>query len=572
VKSGPQRKRVLLAALFGVVSCTGQIGDPLLQDTTGTSVNMPDLRPRIAPQTPPPPPVDSDLCPSATRQRARRISLGEYERAVADLIGVNAGLTSTFAAESSVHGFDNQADALSVSSGNFEEFATAAQVVAEAVDVTALAPCADGVAPEECASSFAPAFARRAYGRRLSARERGELLALYAQGAAAESYDRGIRTVVEAILISPYFLYRTEIGKLQKSATAELNAHEVANAVAFALTGKRPDAALLARAASDPRFRTPDVLRDEATRLVGTTDSRQHMARFLRGWLGVPDLRAVNKIPAAFPRFTRALKSDLDIELDLFLDYVLREQNGTLQALLGAPVSFASAAVLEAIYAGDYAAPLVAPEAPPPGTFAKIELNPKLRKGVLSLGGWLAGHAPVHRSSPVDRGLAIRTRLLCQPLPSPPPQAVATAPGPGDGVLTTRQKFERHTSDKTCQACHRYMDPIGFGLEMMDALGSFRDTEAGLPVDSRGELALTDVDGPFEGPAELADRLLASRQVRDCFVVQMYRYIEGRDEVDEDKCELSVLKEFFATPGRTMGELATEIVAQPRFSERSVER
>jgi len=116
------------------------------------------------------------------------------------------------------------------------------------------------------------------------------------------------------------------------------------------------------------------------------------------------------------------------------------------------------------------------------------------------------------------------------------------------------------------------MDPIGFGMEMMDALGAFRNTEAGLPIDSSGELTATDVDGPFQGPAELADRLLASRQVRDCFVVQMFRYIEGREEEPADLCEISVLKDFFATPGRTIGELATEMVAQPRFGERSVER
>ena len=235
-------------------------------------------------------------------------------------------------------------------------------------------------------------------------------------------------------------------------------------------------------------------------------------------------------------------------------------------------VSFASAPILATIYANDYLPPLAAPEPPAPGAFAKIALNSKLRKGVVSLGGWMAAHAPVHRSSPVDRGLAIRTRLFCQTLASPPAQVTATAPGGGDGNATTRQKFERHTTDATCQSCHRLMDPIGFGMEMMDALGNFRETEVGLPVDSAGELTDTDVDGPFRGPAELADRLLASRQVRDCFVVQMFRYVEGRDEVLADQCAISALQEFFATPGTTIGELAAEMVAQPRFTERSRER
>jgi hypothetical protein len=523
------------------------------------------------PPPPAPPPVDPDVCPSATLQRARRISMGEYERAVADLLGVTAGMAGAVAPEPSVHGFDNQAAQLSISSGNFEEFAMAAQLAAEATDVAVQAPCTPELAPVQCASSFVSSLGRRAYGRELSRSEHAEMLALYHQGAALEGYERGIRTVIEAVLISPYFLYRTEVGTNQRG-TARLDAQEIANAVAFALTGKRPDAALVARAAQDPQFRTPDVLREEAARLAASQESRDHLARFLRGWLGVTDIRAVNKIPAQFPRFTPKIKLELDFEMDLFLDHVLREEGGTLEALLGSPVSFANASLLNAIYAWDYAPPLTPPTPPESGSFAKFEFNPRLRKGVLSLGGWLAAHAPVHRSSPVDRGLAVWTRLFCQTLAPPPAAAIANTPGPGDVNATTRQKFEQHTSDKTCQACHRYIDPIGFGLEMMDALGSFRDTEAGLPVDSRGALTEgTDVAGPFHGPAELADRLLASRQVRDCFVVQMFRYVEGRDQEKADECEISVLQNFFATPERTMGELLTEMIAQPRFSQRSVE-
>ena len=578
MESCPQSKRVLLVALLGLVSCTGQISDQVSPGRPGAGASVPEIPPPDVPTstTPSSPPLVNPKkpgvsCPPATLQRARRISLGEYERAVTDLVGERAGLASTFAPEPSVHGFDNQSGALSVSAGNFEEFDVAAQLAAEAADVAALTSCAADDAPERCASSFVSSFGRRAFGRGLAKSEQADLLALYEQGAAFEGHERGIRTVIEAILISPYFLYRSEVGVSQNSAPARLDAEEVANAVAFALTGKRPNADLVERA-QDPRFRMSSVLRGEATRLLATEDSRRHLARFLRGWLGVPDLRAVNKIPALFPRFTPTLKVELDTELDLFLDYVLREQNGTLEALLGAPVTFASATILDAIYAKDYAPPLVPPVPPAPGEFAKIDLNPKLRKGVLSLGGWLAAHAPVHRSSPVDRGLAIRTRFFCQPILPPPPQATVTAPGPGDSTGTTRQKFERHATDPLCHSCHQYMDPIGFGMEMMDALGSFRDNEAGLPVDSNGKLTGTDVDGPFQGPAELADRLLASRMVRDCFVVQMFRYIEGRDELPADGCAIAALKNFFAAPGRTIGELATEMVVQPRFSERKVEQ
>ena len=375
--------------------------------------------------------------------------------------------------------------------------------------------------------------------------------------------------MIAAVLLSPYFLYRSEVGQFHRGASPRLDRDEVANAVAFALTGMRPDSQLLARVAEDPDFVTPVVLREEATRLVATSAARRHIARFLRGWLGVPDLRAVHKVPEYFPSFTPVLRSDLDVEIDLFLDHVLGEAHGTLEALLCSPVSFANAQILSVIYAGDYASPLTPPPAPPPGEFAKIEFNPKLRKGVLSLGGWLAAHSPVHRSSPVDRGLAIRTRFFCQNVSPPPPDAVVNVPGPAGGSATTRQKFEQHSTDPSCRTCHRMMDPIGFGMEMMNGIGAYRDTEVGLPVDSTGELTGSDVDGPFVGPAELADRLVQSREVRNCFVVQAFRYVEGRDEEPADACEISALQEFFATPGRSIQALFTEMILQSRFVERS---
>jgi hypothetical protein len=571
VEPGLRRRRVLLIALLGAGSCTGQIGELWSPNAPPTGIDAPEPQPvanhrsssRISI-----PPEPEDPCPPATPQRARRISLGEYETAVAELLGTGKGLVSHFAPEPSIHGFDNQADALAVSSGNLEEFVMTAGVAAEMTDVSRTAPCSSDVAPETCASSFISSFASRAYGRSLSENEQSLFLAVFRQGAALEGYERGIRSMIEAVLISPYFLYRSEVGQIRRGAPPRLERDEVANAVAFALTGMRPDSELSARAADDPDFLTPEVLREEATRLVATTSSRRHIARFLRGWLGIPDLRVVHKVPEYFPNFTPALRSDLDIEIDLFLDHVLRDEHGTLDALLTSPVSFANDRILSVVYAGDYPSPLTPPPAPPPGEFVKIVFNPKLRKGVLSLGGWLAAHSPVHRSSPVDRGLAVRTRFFCQDVLPPPPDAVVNVPGPAGGA-TTRQKFEQHSADPSCNACHRMMDPIGFGMEMMSGIGAYRETEAGFPIDSKGELNSTDVDGPFEGPAELADRLAESREVRSCFVVQAFRYVEGRDEEPADACEISALQEFFAPRERSIQALFTEMILHPRFIKRS---
>jgi hypothetical protein len=346
-----------------------------------------------------------------------------------------------------------------------------------------------------------------------------------------------------------------------------LTPFEVANALSFALLGTRPDTALRNRAAHDPAFLTESALGEEVTRLAADPRARERLARFLRSWLGIRDLGAVNKIPILFPDFRPELKAALDQEVTLFLDRVLVE-GGTLTQLLTSPITFANELVMSRVYAFDYA-PGTAPAVPAGGAFVSVPLEPARRRGVLSLGAWLAAHSPVHRSSPVDRGLAIRSRLFCQGLPPPPPGALFTAPRESDGITTTRQKFEAHAANPDCKGCHALMDPIGFGLEMMDGMGRYRADEAGIPVDSRGLLTDTDVDGPFRGPAELADRLVRSREVRACFVTQLFRYVEGRDvRPGADDCELQRLQAAFMTGQGDIPGLVARIVLGDAFAKR----
>jgi hypothetical protein len=501
------------------------------------------------------------------------LSQNEYRDAVRALLGVDVALPAWSAPDPLVNGFDNNADALAISSGSFEDFVLAAELTAAAVDVATLVACAPDEALDACAERFATRFVERAFGRPATEDERARLAAQYRLGAGFENHARGVRLVIETVLASPYFLYRSEIGvgMRDRPEALALDASEIANALSFALTGARPDEALALRARTDPEFSTQRVLREEAMRLVRTSEAERLLARFVRGWLAIPDLRDVNKIPLSFPEFTPALKADLEHEMTLFLQHALGPGGATLDALFGAPVGFANEALLTKIYAADALAGSKLP-APGPATFELVPFDPRLRRGVLSLAGWLAAHSPVHRSSPVDRGLLIRSRLFCQSLPPPPAGVVAAAPGSGDGVTTTRQKFEQHATDDACSGCHSLMDPIGFGFEMMDALGRYREMEAGLPVDSTGSLAETDVDGPFRGPAELSEKLLASADVRACVVRQLFRFMEGRDVMAADACRLDPLVTFFADRKHGIRELAVELATQRASLARSRER
>ncbi len=459
---------------------------------------------------------------------------------MSQLVGKLVPLAELFAADPLENGYDNQAEVLSVSGGNFDTFVQAAETAA-----LSLQPPHCAGAERACADSFARDFGARAFGRALSAEELERLLQVYDAGAE-ESHDAGVRLMAQAVLSSPHLLYRVELGAPDAQGDIiALTPNEVANHLAFALTGTRPEPDLVEDAATDPGFLDPESLHDDAERLISSDTGRAHLERFLRSWLGVPDVRSVYKVPAFFPAFTDEMKGALDDELSRFVQGVLAE-DGTLEGLLGTPRSTKANPALDPLYASD-----------PAGS--------DLRRGVLSLGAWLAAHSPVHRSSPVDRGIAIRTRFFCESLPPPPAEALSKAPevDPANDTITTRQKFEKHTADPACSSCHQYVDPIGFGLEMMDGIGRYREIESGQAVDSSGKLISTDVDGPFTGPAELAERLLESRQMRDCFAQQMFRFIEGRSETPDDACELAPIQERFAAEHQTISELAIEIAVRP---------
>jgi hypothetical protein len=559
----------LVGVLLGCSSDPTKGGEP-----PRAPPGMADPAPEPTQSAEPPPPAatgpepyapPANGCAAVTPRRARRIAISEYEQLVSSLVRKPVPVANLFAADPLENGYDNQADVLTVSGGNLETFVQAAETASLALD-----PPSCAGAERSCARVFAEEFGARAFGRALDADELQRLLDVYDAGAV-EDYAAGVRLLTQAVLSSPHVLYRLELGAAEaEGEVVALTPAEVANNLAFALTGSRPEVALIEEAASDPDFLDRESLRDDAEQLVQTELGRAHIERFLRNWLGVPDVRNVYKVSALFPGFTDAVKNALDDEFSAFIQDVLGgEGDGTLESLLGSTRAFMSEETLAAVYAADFDA---GNEPSGRGLFA-VEFNPKLRRGVLSLGAWLSAHSPVHRSSPVDRGIAIRTRFFCESLPPPPPGALAMAPNgdPQIDVITTRQKFEQHTTDPSCSSCHRYVDPIGFGLEMMDGIGRYRTTESGQPVDSTGELKDTDVDGPFEGPADLAERLLESRQVRDCFVRQMFRFIEGRSETRDDECELAPIQERFAEDNQTISDLAIEIAIRPGALARRVE-
>jgi hypothetical protein len=162
--------------------------------------------------------------------------------------------------------------------------------------------------------------------------------------------------------------------------------------------------------------------------------------------------------------------------------------------------------------------------------------QPASRRGLLLAGGFAAANAHFNATAPVKRGAVVRKKLLCQELQLPTTLGVMIVVPPPDPTKTARERFAAHSASPSCAGCHKLLDPIGFALESFDAVGRFRTTENGKPIDPSGELiAAGDANGTFTDAVGLSALLANSKTVTDCFQRQLFRFASGRSGVEEER-------------------------------------
>jgi hypothetical protein len=315
-----------------------------------------------------------------------------------------------------------------------------------------------------------------------------------------------------------------------------------------------PDAALLSAADAD-QLETADQIAAQASRMLLDAKARVAIGYFHALWLGIDTLASVTRDPVVFPTFSPSLLPLMQQETQLFVEHVIFDDDAKLATLMSAPYTFVSAPL-----ASFYGLSGVSGTQP-----SMVQLGASPRGGLLTQGSVLTVSASYNQTSPVRRGKLIRNQFLCQELPPPPPSVMAQPP-PIDPNATTRQKFQEHSTNPACAACHVLMDPIGFGFEGFDAIGRYRTTEHGLPVDTSGDLERTsDVNGPFNGVGDLSKRLAQSEDVGSCMVTQWFRYAQGRTETAEDACTLKALRTVFKASDRDLRQLLVALTKTDAF-------
>ena len=476
----------------------------------------------------------------------RRLTRLEYDRTVRDLVGHDLGLAlSSFTPEEEMLGFDNNARALQVTPVHAEQFMSGAEAISAAI-VSGLAdhlPCdAAEIGEITCAEAFIHTFGRRAWRRPLTEAEFSRLSALFAEAATMEGlpFETGIELVVQALLQSPHFIYRIEVGSpVAEDATLRaLSPHEIAARLAYFLWRSMPDDALF-DAADQGALGTAEAVGLQARRMLADPKAQAGLWTFFAQWLRVDEVGRIVRDARYYPEVTDAQKALLVAETRAFIDAVVWGPERDFRRLYDADFSFRNDA-LAAFYGED-----------PVGSDAliRVPLDTAQRRGVLTHASVLSVTSKPNMTSPVHRGVFVREHIFCEALAPPPPNVPVVPPDP-DPNLTTRQRWAIHSQSEACAGCHRLIDPPGFLYENFDALGRWRAEENGHPVDATGTIVgSVDLDGPYDNAAHFAGTLANSAQAQRCVATQVFRYAFGRGETSVDRCTIDAMQATFTEQG-----------------------
>lgn len=376
-----------------------------------------------------------------------------------------------------------------------------------------------------CDHKIVANLARRAYRRPVTEQEVNQLVGLVLMvQRQGDSFEEGIVQALQAMLVSPHFLFRIEKGRPMASAKVAyfISQHEMASRLSYFLWSSMPDDKLL-RCADRGILRRPAVLAAQVRRMLQDQESRALVENFGGQWLELRKLESVKPDQYRFPEFDEYLRMSMHRETELFFESIMREDRSILDFIDG------NYTFLNERLAQFYRVPgIKGPK------FRKVPLTGNTqRSGILTQASILTVSSYSTRTSPVLRGKWILENILNAPPPPPPPDVPKLDDAEISSSASLRQQLEQHRKNTTCASCHARMDPLGFGLENFDAIGAWRTQDKGGAIFATGTLP----DGrSFEGPRELKAIVKAKRAAfAKCLAEKLLTYALGRGLERYDK-------------------------------------
>jgi cytochrome c5 len=408
-----------------------------------------------------------------------------------------------------------------------------------------------------CVNKIVSTLARRAYRRPVLRAEVAALLKFVDLAKAeGQSVEQGIQLAIQAMLVSPHFLFRIERDSNPTDPTRvhKISDLELASRLSYFLWSSMPDDELLALAESS-KLRAPGVLEAQVKRMLADPRSAALADNFAGQWLETRNLDSVRPDPQKFPAWGPELRDAMKTETRMFFETVLRE-NLPLSEFLDARFTF-----LDERLAKHYGIEGVAgPD------FRRVDLTTNQRGGILSHASVLTVSSYPTRTSPVIRGKYVLQNILGAPPPAPPADVPALDEEAVGTTGSMRQQLDKHRTNAVCASCHSRMDVLGFGLENYDAIGRWRTMDGKFPVDSSG----TFPNGKtFASPAEMRTLLKEELpEVARCVTEKMLTYSLGRGLQRFDRRAVNEITAKLAASGYRFQTLIFEIVQSLPFQQR----
>ena len=377
-----------------------------------------------------------------------------------------------------------------------------------------------------CAEQIITRLGAKAYRRPLTPHDQNALMAFYTKAAATNGFEEGIRSALQAMLASPYFVFRFETppANVAPGQDYQIGDYDLASRLSFFIWGSIPDDSLLALAKAHRLSELPTLDR-QVKRMLADPRAQALSTRFASQWLRLQDIDKVRPDAFWFPDYNQQLADAMRQETELFFGDIVRG-NRSILGLFTADYTFVNERL-----ARHYGIPNVTGD-----EFRKVTYPDSTRRGLLGQGSMLVQTSLANRTSPVLRGKWVMEVLIGMPPPPPPPNVPTldeTSDGKDGRPLTTRERMEIHRKNPTCNACHQYMDPIGLSLDNFDVTGRWRYRESGVELDTRGKM----YDGtPVANPSDLT-RALLKRPIPlvRSFAENLMAYAIGRRVEDFDQ-------------------------------------
>ncbi len=410
---------------------------------------------------------------------------------------------------------------------------------------------------QPCVDRIVTDLAHRAWRRPVTRPEVAGLMKFVKMGQAdGGSVEQGLQLALEAMLVSPNFLFRIERDPdpLDPTKVHRISDVELASRLSYFLWSSMPDDQLLGLAETH-KLHEPVVLDAQIRRLLDDDRSAALAANFAGQWLETRNLDSVKPDPGKFPEWGPELRDAMKTETRMFFEAMLRE-NRPIPEFLDANFTF-----LNERLAKHYGISGVQGE-----DFRRVDLTTDQRGGVLSHASVLTVSSYPTRTSPVIRGKYVLQNILGAPPPAPPPDVPPLDESQVGNAGSLRQQMEKHRSNAMCASCHQRMDTLGFGLENYDAIGRWRAKDGKFNIDAAG----TFPNGKsFTSPAEMRTLLKADApEFTRCLTEKMLIYALGRGLERYDRRSVESITKNLASQDYKFQNLIYEVAHSLPFQSR----